>query len=50
MVQTVSAPQVTGDTLTVWMADKGGVNLADGLYYFVIRPTEKWTNKVLVLR
>jgi hypothetical protein len=50
-VQTVSAPQVIGDTLTVKMIDKSGINLADGLYYFVIQTNgQKWTNKVLVLR
>jgi hypothetical protein len=50
-VQTVSVPQVIGDTLTVRMADKSGVNLADGLYYFVIQANgQKWTNKVLILR
>jgi hypothetical protein len=50
-VQTISVPMVFGNTLTVQMVDKGGVNLADGLYYFVIQANgQKWTNKVLLLR
>lgn len=50
-VQTIDVPQVFGNTLMVKMVDKGGVSLADGLYYFVIQANgQKWTNKVLVLR
>jgi len=50
-VQTINVPQVMGNTLTVQMADKSGVNLANGLYYFIIQADgQKWTNKVLVLR
>jgi hypothetical protein len=50
-VQTTNVPQVIGNTLTVQMMDKGGMSLANGLYYFVIQADgQKWTNKVLVLR
>ena len=50
-VQTINVPQVFGNTLTVRMMDKSGMNLANGLYYFMIQASgQKWTNKVLVLR
>jgi hypothetical protein len=50
-VETVNVPQVFGDILSVQLVDKGGMTLANGLYYFVIQATgHKWMNKVLVLR
>lgn len=50
-VQSVNVSQVIGDTLTVRTIDKSGINLANGLYYFVIQANgQKWTNKVLILR
>jgi hypothetical protein len=50
-VQTMNVPQVFGNTLSVQMVDKGGVSLANGLYYFVIQANgQKWMTKVLVLR
>jgi hypothetical protein len=50
-VQTIIVAQVAGNTLTVPLMDKGGVALANGLYYFVIQAgSQKWLTKVLVLR
>jgi hypothetical protein len=50
-VQTVRVAQVAGNNLTVPLVDKGGVALANGLYYFVIHVgSQKWIVKVLVLR
>jgi len=50
-VRTIDVPQVIGNTLTVQLMDKGGVNLANGLYYFVIHVNgQNWVTKVLVLR
>jgi hypothetical protein len=50
-VKTVHIPQMTGQTTTLQLVDKAGINLADGLYYFVIQANgQHWTNKVLVLR
>jgi hypothetical protein len=50
-VRVVNVPQVAGNTLIVSLADKGGVSLANGLYYFIIHANgQKWMNKILVLR
>jgi hypothetical protein len=50
-VQTIKVAQVTGDSLSVPLIDKGGHPLADGLYYFVIQINgNRWIDKVLVLR
>jgi hypothetical protein len=50
-VQTIDVPQVMGNTLTIQLIDKGGMSLANGLYYFVIHANgQKWMTKVLVLR
>ena len=50
-VRVFNVPQVAGNTLIVSLVDKGGVNLANGLYYFIIKANEKkWMNKILVLR
>jgi len=50
-VRTIDIPRVMGDSLTVQLMDKNGVNLANGLYYFVIHADgQKWMTKVLVLR
>jgi len=50
-VQTINVAQVAGNTLVVPLIDKSGVNLANGLYYFVIHANgRKWMVKVLVLR
>ncbi len=50
-VKTMSTAQVIGSVLTVQLTDKGGMRLANGLYYFVIQINgQKWMNKVLVLR
>jgi hypothetical protein len=50
-VQTRTAAQVIGNTLMISLTDKGGVALADGLYYFVIQcGGQHWMNKVLILR
>ncbi len=50
-VHSVNIPQVIGNTMTMQAMDKSGVNLANGLYYFMIQANgQKWINKVLVLR
>jgi hypothetical protein len=50
-VKNIAVPQVTGNILTVSLTDKGGMRLANGLYYFVVQMNgKKWMNKVLVLR
>ena len=50
-VETVNAPEVVGDALSVQLIDKSGMSLANGLYYFVIQAAgQKWVIKVLVLR
>ncbi len=50
-VQTRTIAQVMGNTLTISLTDKGGVALADGLYYFMIQGDgQRWINKVLILR
>jgi beta-glucanase (GH16 family) len=50
-VKTINVPQVIGNSMTISLIDKVGVQLADGLYYFVIQVNgHHWTNKVLVLR
>lgn len=50
-VKTINVAQVIGNSLTISLVDKTGTQLADGLYYFVIRVNgQRWTTKVLVLR
>ncbi len=50
-VQTRTAVQVVGNTLTISLSDKSGTALANGIYYFVIQCNgQRWMNKVLVLR
>ncbi len=51
MVRTIQAGNLNSPNLVVTLIDKSGVNLANGLYYFVIQANgRKWTDKVLVLR
>jgi len=51
MVQTIGIAQVNTGTVTVPLMDKSGAQLADGLYYFVVKVGgQSWTEKVLVLR
>jgi len=51
LVQTIHVQQVLGNGLVIQLADKSGVRLSNGLYYFQIQADgQKWTNKVLVLR
>ena len=51
MVRTIEAENLNSPNLVVTLIDKGGVSLANGLYYFVILANgQKWTDKVLVLR
>jgi hypothetical protein len=51
LVQTIDVSQVAGIVLTVPLADKNGMALANGLYYFLVRINgQKWVEKVLVLR
>jgi len=50
-VKTTHTAQVGGNIMTVELIDKAGVQLADGLYYFVIQAAgQRWVTKVLVLR
>jgi hypothetical protein len=50
-VKIVTEAQVMGNTMTVSLIDKVGMQLANGLYYFVIQADgQKWINKVMVLR
>jgi hypothetical protein len=50
-VKTTHISQVGGNIVAINLIDKAGVQLADGLYYFVIQVNgQRWINKVLVLR
>lgn len=51
LVQTITISPLVSSNVTIRLADKGGVQLADGLYYFRVKTNgQSWTKKVLVLR
>ncbi len=51
LVKTVNYGQVNNGNVVVNLIDKGGMQLANGLYYFKVQASgENWTVKVLVTR
>ncbi len=51
LVRTINVGQVNGENVTLRLVDKGGVQLANGIYYFRVQANgQGWTVKVLILR